>query len=315
MLTSRKRDIGDMKKLIIGLLLSASYLVGQQVNVNTISITAPPPTGVSNQFISQTGTRGQSTRCYFVVSVYAVGMVAPQGPICTTTSNATLTGGNYNTVTWQTNNPAVTGFWVIRANSNVFPGTGTTAVNTTVLASTVRTLNDQSNTLHSFTFSAAPTAQNLIGIDNRDYPMGVARVTTAAGVVLDEFNNHIMSVEGNITLAQINAGIMILPPVTAGGTRVLKVVGFEYQAIGGAFGGCTSVDLLDTSLAGVHVVDTPVADLTQNTVINATAANLVFTKYAWQGGVTDGAGLKMYKTGSDCSTATSLNYNIHYKIN
>ncbi len=173
----------NMRKIILSLIV-AGLSYGQQINVNTLQLQAPPPSAVFNQSAFTTGVTGQTNLCYWVVAVYNTGMTIPNGPFCVTNSNATLTGGNFNTITWQSPASTVIGYWVVRSGNSVFPGTGTTAVNTTVLASSVRSQTDQSNTLHSFTFLPASGAVANESIDNQTFTQPVIKIDTPVNTTL-----------------------------------------------------------------------------------------------------------------------------------
>ena len=145
-----------MNKILVGLLLVVAAVYGQQPSADTLSMTATPPSGVQSLSVGQVGVTGGSSYCYWVVAVFAGGMDAQPKASCTGGSNATLSGSNYNVINW-TPASSATGYWVVRTVGNSFPGSGTVAVNSTVLAATVTTLNDQSNTLNSFTWTPMAT--------------------------------------------------------------------------------------------------------------------------------------------------------------
>ena len=314
-----------MKKLIL-VLVSVVGLFAQGSGVQTAVISAPGPSPVVNQFVSNVGTTGGTTYCYFVVAVYNTGMSQPNGGVCTQTSNGTLTGGNYNTITWTAPNSAVTGYWVVRSTGGGFPGTGTVAVNNSVLSSSTLTLNDQSNSLNSFTYSPANYTNAEFYIDNFSGTTPNVYVRGIQGTTIGFFGvNGVNTIDttgavpgvtyaltGSATIAQVNSGTTILSAVTG---RRLRVVGFELQAIGGAFGTCTAVQITDTAGTPIVSFSVPIATLTQNTIVTPASSNITFTTYAWQGQLTASKGLQVNKTGGTCDTATSLNYRISYTIN
>src|ERR1019366_3322333 len=126
---------------------------------------------VQQSYVTNTGVTEQTSYCYFVIAVFNIGMSQSGPPTCTQISNGTLTGGNYNTIVWSPP-PGATppiGYWVIRSTGVMFPGSGTVAVNTTVLANTVLTLNDHSNSLNSFVYNPANWANANIQIDDSNY--------------------------------------------------------------------------------------------------------------------------------------------------
>lgn len=357
-----------MKKLIGALIVVCGLLLAQTTGIQTLLLNTPTPPGVQNVYVTPSGTAGQTNYCYWVVAVFAGGMSFPTGPTCNAASNGTLSGSNYNTVSWNLVNGA-TGYWVIRSTNSVFPATGTTAVNNSVLSSTTASQTDQSNSLNSFTYTPIGTAIGQISLNNRDYstptlllldqygipqqgwsqtasaanflrnksavassdpsiiangsdtnidieltPKGTGGVTVNGNTVFARTGsvpNATYVVTGSLTVAEINTGTTVVAAVT---NRTLRVVDFEVQAIGGAFSGCTLVQIVDTTGTPVVSVGIPIAVLTQNTIVGPGASGVVFTTYSWQGALTASQGLKINQTGSACATATSLNYRISYTI-
>lgn len=119
-------------------------------------------------------------------------------------------------------------------------------------------------------------------------------------------NGNVYSAFGSATTSQINSGQTILADVSG---RTVKIVGFLMQAIGGAAGTCTAIQVADS--AGTVGVSVAIAGLTQNTVVTeATASNVTLTTFL--SGLTAGKGLVLQKTGSSCATLTSLNYRVLY---
>src|ERR1700684_2806528 len=83
-----------MKRLATALLLFYSTAFAQILN-----LASPPPPPAAGVNVSQTGVQGFTTYYYQVVTHYTSGVVF-SAPVQVQTSNATLTGGNYNTVNW-----------------------------------------------------------------------------------------------------------------------------------------------------------------------------------------------------------------------
>jgi len=168
----------DMKKLVLIMLVGLVSSFGQTPEgPSVISLSTPAPSSVTNVFTRTNGVTGQTNHCYWVVAVYPVGMVASQNYSCVSNSNATLSGSNYNTISW----PLVvgaTGYWVVRVSNSVFPGSGTVAVNSSVLSATTSTLNDQSNTKNAFTFTPASYANAHIRLNNGTFTQPVLNVDT-----------------------------------------------------------------------------------------------------------------------------------------
>lgn len=146
-----------MRTLLVGLLL-IGRLIGQQPSPDTLSMSASPPTGVQNLSVTTTGIQGGNSFCYWVVAVFPGGMAGQVNrAACLNNSNGTLTSSNFNTVFWSTVTSA-TGYWVLRTVGTSFPGSGTNAVNATVLGPNVSSLQNQSNTLNPFTYAPMATA-------------------------------------------------------------------------------------------------------------------------------------------------------------
>ncbi len=152
-------------KILLVFTLLAGVLFGQGQPSSTLQLQTPPPSGVQTVSAFTVGNQGNSNYCYWVVAVYPGGMANPLTSSCVARSAATLNSSNYNTISW-TLTTGATGYWVIRSTSNNFPATGTVAVNTTVLSSTTATLNDQSNTLHAFTYSPMAVANATFTLFN-----------------------------------------------------------------------------------------------------------------------------------------------------
>ena len=132
-----------------------------------LNTTAPPPPGVTQLGFSQTGTTGFVQYYYQVVVNYPSGSVIG-GIVSVPTSNGTLTGGNYNTISW-TGLPGALSYEVLRFTTTAgYTGTCTCAVGSTT-APTV-TINDQSNTLSSYTAPAGAVAASMqFFINTRDH--------------------------------------------------------------------------------------------------------------------------------------------------
>jgi hypothetical protein len=113
---------------------------------------------------------------------------------------------------------------------------------------------------------------------------------------------HLRVACGNATAAQVNAGTVIVPERA---DRQVVVVGGWLRALGGNAAGATSVDITDTAASPVTVAATAVGSLTQNTLVSIAGANM-------GAGLTAGKGLRIGKTGSSLTGATSVDYCIWY---
>jgi hypothetical protein len=123
----------------------------------------------------------------------------------------------------------------------------------------------------------------------------------------------VYQVTGSFTTAQINgAGGFVAEILPAIPGRQYRITNFQWQAIGGAFAGCTAVQVGDGTQVSFAV---PVATLTQNTIVTPASANITFTQYGWAGKMGNGLHVTIGKTGSSCTTATSMNYQVSYTIN
>lgn len=317
--------IKDLIKSVVAIMLLAlvclvlthdpSSVKGQGIGVNTAVVSTPAPPGVSSQFVATTGTTGQTSYCYWVVPVYPIGMGAPISSACLANANATLDSSNYNTITWQSPSSSVTGYWVIRSSNATFPGTGTVAVNSSVIAATTFSQTDQSNTLNAFTFSPASYAYYNLGINNKDYGLPALQVLNSAGTLQkqwymnDNVHRTITSVEGTVTVAALHAVPVI---VTAVNGVTLRVEGVFFQAVGGNAATCTAVNLTDTAGTPIVAVSVPQANLTSGTVNTEATSGMTLTTFASD--LTAGKGLELSDTGGQCTTMTSLKYRVFYKI-
>jgi hypothetical protein len=112
-------------------------------------------------------------------------------------------------------------------------------------------------------------------------------------------------VRRRVTLAEINAGTQIIPPVPSFKWRVSDM---RMIAVGGAVGGATLVRITGTAAAAtVALLGVAIAALTQSTVVRAGAANATV--------LADGAsfteldvntGISVDKTGGAATTATAV---------
>jgi hypothetical protein len=124
---------------------------------------------------------------------------------------------------------------------------------------------------------------------------------------------NIFSVSANLTLAQVNAGTVILPAVAG---QTYKVQHVSIQAIGGAAAACTLVEVADTSGSPVVAMSSTVAGLSQNTrVTEASAATIAVTNAFAPTALTANQGIQVLSTGSACTTATSFNVVVFFTIN
>ena len=107
-----------------------------------------------------------------------------------------------------------------------------------------------------------------------------------------------------LTLAQINAGVTLVPAIA---DRKLRVVGCRMIAYGGAIGAVTTIDILGTQGgSGVKLVTFAQASLTQSTELSAGGAGTtVLADGASRTPCDVGTGITLGKTGSNATTATT----------
>lgn len=146
--------------------------------------------------ITQTGATGAVSYWYWPVPLDQAGNQGTMGAAgTTTTANATLDGTNFETITWAAT-PGAASYDILRTTSSVAP-TGTASVkvgNTTAL-----TLNDQSNTLTSYTVNTGRTAD--VTVDGRITSSATVQgggLSTTAGISV---------ITGNVVLTTAASGI------------------------------------------------------------------------------------------------------------
>lgn len=274
-----------MKKILILLLMISCLMMGQSQGINTAFISTPAPPGPFSQFVATTGVTGQTNYYYWVVAVYPIGMAAALGPVQVVNANATLDSSNYTTISWQSPSSSVTGYWVVRSTTPVFPGTGTVAVNSSVIAATTFSQTDQSNTLNSFTFASIPYASSQIQMNNKDFSTPVVQVVNNgdSNVVLSMSEtllgiNHFnvaSAISGNPVLLRVgqtsdtNVGVTISPKGTGTVTIVGGTTGNTVSVLGAATAtGTDTINLLAGNAAGTAIKSMNVLTGTPNTTGN-----------------------------------------------
>jgi hypothetical protein len=121
----------------------------------------------------------------------------------------------------------------------------------------------------------------------------------------------IYSVSANVTLAQVNAGITILPAVTG---QTYKVDHFLLTAVGGTTAGCTSVNISDTTGTPVNAAAVAIAALTSGVPVDETITGVTLTAFA-PTALTASQGIQVRHVGSACTTSTSFNVTVFFTIN
>jgi hypothetical protein len=117
-------------------------------------------------------------------------------------------------------------------------------------------------------------------------------------------------VQGQATVAAVNAGTIIVPPKAG---RTITVIDGWMRAIGGAAATATSVDITDTASSPVSAWTMAVGGLTQNAI-----ARMGLATHSTQTNVgtalTADKGLKISKTGGTLATATHIDYCVYYTV-
>lgn len=114
---------------------------------------------------------------------------------------------------------------------------------------------------------------------------------------------------GQLTAAQVNANSRAGTTIVAAAAgKTIKVVDCWMRAIGGNSGGATAVVLEDTG--GTDVVSNTVGILTQNAIVRAGISNSTATNLGTALGKSKG--LRIGCTVGDLTTATALDYCVHY---
>jgi len=119
---------------------------------------------------------------------------------------------------------------------------------------------------------------------------------------------YLRVVEGNISRAELNAGILVLPGVAK---RAITVVDAWVRAKGGAVTANTSIDIVD-SATGTVAVSFAQAQLTENAILRAGATGATATNCGTA--LATGEGLKIINVGTAADTVTTVDYQILYTV-
>lgn len=135
-----------------------------------------------------------------------------------------------------------------------------------------------------------------------------------AAIMGSEFAEPMLSVRRRCTIAEVNAGVTLLPAAGAG--LKYQVHDMAMISVGGAAAAATTIDILGTRAAvSVKLLAVAVAALTQSALVRAGAANAVI--------LADGASftdldantaLTVAKTGSAVTTATHIDVIVDYVL-
>lgn len=286
-----------------------------------LSGSPPPPVQNIGAVLTAGSTPGAAKACYWVVVNYVGGAITSPKPACLQTVPNTLSMSNSVTVTWQAAAGAVS-YDVLKTLS---PSNGPVPGAATALATALTTTStiDQGGSLSAYTPAAFPflNPSTTLVINNRDYnPPQIQFVNNNFLFTLGNLQTPfpidtsgaaetvLYSTSANPSIAQVNSGLTL---VNGNSLRTLKVQAVYLQALGGAVGGCTDVRVSDTT--SVDAATALIAILTQNTVVDATTISTIGTFAPTA--LTPGAGLQIRKTGSACTTATSIRVIVFYTIN
>lgn len=149
----------------------------------------------------------------------------------------------------------------------------------------------------------------------------IARKDNGNTLLVDGANGGVVSggfvvqhLRANVTIAQVNAGLTLLPALDA--HKAYRLVDAYIIAVGGAAAGATSVDILATlASASRKLVAHAIAGLTQDAVLRAGAANAAVLAGGASFQVNDGGtAITIGKTGANVITAVSFEVHLSYVI-
>lgn len=147
-------------------------------------INAPQP--VQSASVGVSGNPGPATYFYWIVTNTAVGASSPAGPFIVVNAPNTLSGANFNQISWRTVPDAVT-YDVLRTST---PGAPFGACNCAVATAVAgNTQNDQANSLNAYTVNPLDPSSLTISFTNTG---GVLTVL----------------LPGNVPASNINAGLL-----------------------------------------------------------------------------------------------------------
>lgn len=122
---------------------------------------------------------------------------------------------------------------------------------------------------------------------------------------------NVLAYVGDVSLAEINAGKIVLPVITG---RQYKIVG-GYLKSTGAFAALTSIDIEDTNSSPVQIASYAQAQLTDGAEFNLQSTVSGQTKGAgWLAALTASKGVRVIKKGSNGTTATKVTVILLYVI-
>jgi hypothetical protein len=141
-----------------------------------------PPVGPGVATVSLTGAQGPSSNTiyYWIVADFPIGNSNPAGPFAAFQAPATLSGSNFETVSWFSVAGAVT-YDVLKTTTPQAPsGACACAV---VVATSNLSVNDQSNSTSAYTVNTFNPASDLVILDNEATGvLGISGLTARQGI-------------------------------------------------------------------------------------------------------------------------------------
>jgi len=173
----------------------------------------PAPQQVPSANVQVSGSAGNATFFYWIVSRYTIGNSTPAGPFAITNAPNTLSGSNFDAVLWRPVSDAGITYDVLRTTTPVMPsGACACAVATNVSGSST---NDQSNSLSAYTVTTLdPNVLNLT-ISNEVQSLGVS---------------HLILRQNGVQIADLSVGGV------GGANAATNVNGFGSSITHGTFG-------------------------------------------------------------------------------
>jgi hypothetical protein len=177
----------------LSLVLLGSVLSFGQQNAN---MTAGPPQPAANVQAVPIGTPGAVLACYWVVTNFVNGSINST-PACAANLNGTLSGSNYEHISWTAAQGTGITYDVLKTTTRTFPVQGTSDAIVTGL--TVTTYDDQGGSLSPYTLGAFSyqAANALCRVNNYDFSIPaieclvggaaewLAQVPAAGGIQLE----------------------------------------------------------------------------------------------------------------------------------
>lgn len=132
-----------------------------------------PPLAVQSATVSRTGNPGNVSYYYWIVTQGIAGASSPAGPYVGYSSAATLSGSQFNTISWSVVTNAVT-YDVLRTSTPIPPTGACACAVATGISGTTQT--DQSNSLNAYTVSALTPSDFNMTWTNESKSAGVTEL-------------------------------------------------------------------------------------------------------------------------------------------